>query len=69
VLYGVSDSQLELFWAHPPWTALAMVPFGALPMTTGVLVWHAVLVIAGLAVLVAGHGPWACAAVQRLPSR
>jgi hypothetical protein len=54
VLYGVSDSQLEIFWAHPPWTALAMVPFGALPLTAGVLAWHAVLVIAGLAALVAG---------------
>ena len=54
VLYGVSDSQLEIFWAHPPWTALAMVPFGALPLTTGVLAWHAVLVIAGLAALVVG---------------
>lgn len=54
VLYGVGDSQLENLWAHPPWTALAMVPFGALPLTAGVLAWHAVLVIAGLAVLVAG---------------
>src|SRR5205809_432088 len=54
VLYGVSDSQLENLWAHPPWTALAMVPFGALPLTVGVLAYHAVLVIAGLAVLVAG---------------
>jgi len=54
MLYGVSDSQLENLWAHPPWTALAMVPFGALPLTVGVLAYHAVLVIAGLAVLVAG---------------
>lgn len=54
VLYGVSDSQLENLWAHPPWTALALVPFGALPLTAGVLAWHAVLVTAGLAVLVAG---------------
>ena len=54
VLYAVSDSHLESLWAHPPWTALAMVPFGALPLTVGVLAWHAVLVIAGLVALVAG---------------
>jgi Glycosyltransferase family 87 len=54
VLYGFSDSQLENLWPHPPWTALVMMPFGALPLTAGVLAWHAVLVIAGLAVLVAG---------------
>ena len=54
VLYGFSDSQLENLWPHPPWTALALVPFGALPLTVGVLAWHAVLVIAGLVALVAG---------------
>jgi len=53
VLYPLSDAQLEIFWAYPPWTALALAPLGALPLTVGVLAWHALLVVAGFTALIA----------------
>ena len=37
-------------WVYPPWTAALFIPFGVLPLVTGVVLMHAVLLAIGIAV-------------------